>query len=103
MQQVISNASDPKQAFAVADLALMIKDLPDAEAAYRKASAMPGGQERVHSRSGSGGQSQRFIASRFDHGLQIWLAAISLASAVDKYHSAIFGNPKSGRHSCRSG
>jgi tetratricopeptide (TPR) repeat protein len=47
MNTVIANASDAKQTFAVGDLALMIKDLPSAEAAYKKASSFPGGEERA--------------------------------------------------------
>ncbi|MBU6450534.1 MAG: tetratricopeptide repeat protein [Cyanobacteria bacterium REEB67] len=93
MQQVISNANDPKQAFAVADLALMIKDLPDAEAAYRKASTMPGGQERAT--RGLALVAKAKDASRQDLTMASDLARRSqLGSAVDKYHSAIYGNPK---------
>ncbi|MBS1989043.1 MAG: tetratricopeptide repeat protein [Cyanobacteria bacterium SZAS LIN-3] len=93
MQQVIANASDPKQAFAVADLALMIKDLPDAEAAYRKASMMPGGQER--GARGLALVAKAKDASRQDLTLADDLARRSqLSSAIDKYHAAIFGNPK---------
>ncbi len=36
MNMVISSSPDAKQTFAVADLALMIKDIPNAEAAYKK-------------------------------------------------------------------
>ena len=46
MNIVIGNANDAKQTFAVADLALMIRDLDSADSAYRKAAAFPGGQER---------------------------------------------------------
>ena len=47
MQDVITRLSDPKQSFAVADVALMIKDLDDAEAAYRKAQSLSGSPDRV--------------------------------------------------------
>jgi tetratricopeptide (TPR) repeat protein len=93
MATVIGNASDPKQAFAVADLALMIKDLPDAEAAYRKASSMPGAQERAA--RGLASVAKAKDASRQDLTMASDLSRKGqLSSAVDKYHQAIFGNPK---------
>jgi len=94
MSQVIANANTAKQAFAVADLALMIKDLPDAEAAYRKAAVLPGGGERA--RRGLDAVAKAKDTARQDLTLADDLARRKqLASAVDKYHSAIFGNPKS--------
>ena len=47
MQDVITRLNDPKQSFAVADVALMIKDLDDAEAAYKKAQSLSGSPDRV--------------------------------------------------------
>lgn len=44
---VVTRLNDPKQAFAVADLAVMINDLENAETAYKKAQALGGAQERV--------------------------------------------------------
>lgn len=93
MSQVINNAQDAKQAFAVADLALMIRDLNNAEAAYRKAATMPGGGERA--KRGLDLTAQAREQARQDLTLADDLSRKKqLASAIDKYHAAIYGNPK---------
>jgi tetratricopeptide (TPR) repeat protein len=95
MNMVIANANAPKQVFAVADLALMIKDLPSAEAAYKKAAFFPGNEERVKR-----GMDQ--VARAKDDARQNLTLANDLSrrkqlqSAIDKYHAAIYGNPKVG-------
>jgi tetratricopeptide (TPR) repeat protein len=95
MQMVIGNATEPKQAFAVADLALMIKDLPNAEAAYRKASNMKDGRERAE--RGLNLVAKAKDTARQDDTLADDLAKRSqLASAIDKYHASIYENPKVG-------
>lgn len=93
MNTVIGNATDAKQTFAVADLALMIKDLDDAEAAYRKAQSFPGGEERA--KRGLALVAKEREETRQDLTMADDLARKKqLASAIDKYHSAIFGNPR---------
>jgi tetratricopeptide (TPR) repeat protein len=93
MNTVIANAADAKQAFAVADLALMIKDLPNAEAAYKKASSMPGGEERA--KRGLNLVAKQKDVARQELTLGDDLARRSqLASAIDKYHASIYDNPK---------
>jgi tetratricopeptide (TPR) repeat protein len=93
MNVVISNANDAKQAFAVADLALMIKDIDDAEAAYKKASTFPGAEERAK-------RGLDLVAKARENNRQDRTLADDLAkkkqinSAIDKYHAAIFDNPK---------
>jgi tetratricopeptide (TPR) repeat protein len=95
MAQVIANANDTKQAFSVGDLSLMIKDLDDAEAAYRKASSMPGGQERA--KRGLDQVAKAREVARQDRTLASDLAKRKqLASAVDKFHAAVFDDPKNG-------
>jgi tetratricopeptide (TPR) repeat protein len=95
MNQVIANAYDPRQCFAVGDLSLMIKDLDDAEAAYRKAASMPNGGERA--KRGLDMVAAARENNRQDRTLATDLAKRKqLASAVDKYHAAIFDNPKDG-------
>jgi tetratricopeptide (TPR) repeat protein len=92
MRMVINAAPDAKQTFAVADLSLMIKDLDDAEAAYKKAAMMPGGQERAN--RGLAAVAKARDGVRQDLTLADDLARKKqLASALDKYHSAIFNNP----------
>jgi len=93
MNQVIGSATDTKQTFAVADLALMIKDLPNAEAAYKKAATLPGGSERA--KRGLEQVAKSKESARQDLTLADDLARKKqLASAIDKYHAAIYGNPK---------
>lgn len=93
MNMVIGSAINAKQAFAVADLALMIKDLNDAEAAYKKAATMPGAEGRAL--RGLDQVAKARELSRQDLTLASDLARKNqLASAVDKYHSSIFADPK---------
>lgn len=47
VSDVITRLVDPKQAFAVADLAVMINDLENAENCYKKAQALGGSPERA--------------------------------------------------------
>ena len=93
MATVIANAADTKQTFAVGDLALMIKDLPSAEAAYKKASGMPGGEERA--KRGLNLVAKQKDVARQELTLGDDLSRRSqLASAIDKYHASIYDNPK---------
>lgn len=93
MNMVIGNAADQKQAFSVADLALMIKDLDSADAAYRKGGTFAGGEERA--RRGQDLVKKAREGSRQDLTLATDLAKRKqLNSAVDKYHSAIYQNPR---------
>jgi tetratricopeptide (TPR) repeat protein len=93
MNMVIGSAQNAKQAFAVADLALMIKDLGDAESAYKKAATMPGAEGRAQ--RGLDQVAKAREAARQDLTLANDLARKNqLASAVDKYHSSIFADPK---------
>lgn len=93
MQDVITAQSDAKQTFAVADLALMIKDLDSAEQAYKKASTYPGGEERAK-------RGMDMVAKAREEARQSLTMADDMAkkkltkTAVDKYHESIFENPK---------
>jgi tetratricopeptide (TPR) repeat protein len=93
MNKVISNATDAKQAFAIGDLALMIHDLPSAEAAYKKASALSKGDDRSK-------RSLDQVAKAKDVARQDLTMGTDLAkrkqleSAIDKFHTSIYGNPK---------
>jgi len=93
MQMVIAHANNATQAFAVADMALLIRDLDNADAAYKKAGTFPGGAER--SRRG-----QTLISKAREVARQKLTFATDLArkkmtgTAVDTYHEAVFSNPK---------
>jgi tetratricopeptide (TPR) repeat protein len=93
MKYVINSINTPKQLFAVADASLMIKDLPNAEQAYRKAMMMPGGAERAK-RGLDQVAKQREVAKE-DLTLAEDLAKHGqVKSAIDKYRSSIFQNPR---------
>jgi tetratricopeptide (TPR) repeat protein len=93
MNTVISNAADAKQTFSVADLFLMVKALDQAEAAYKKAQTYPGGEERA--KRGLALVAKAREGARQDLTLADDLAKRKqLASAIDKYHASIFGNPR---------
>lgn len=93
MNIVLNNAQNPKQAFAIADLALMIKDLPSAENAYRKAGSVAGNEERA--KRGMDQVAKAKEVARQDLTLADDLARKKqLASAIDKYHASIYENPK---------
>jgi tetratricopeptide (TPR) repeat protein len=93
MNTVIANAPDAKQTFAVADLSLMIKDLPSAETAYKKASSFPNSADRAKRgldavvKAKEGARQDLTLADDLSRKKQ-------LASAIDKYRAAIFASPK---------
>lgn len=93
MQDVIKSQTDAKQTFAVADLALMIKDLDSAEAAYQQALALGGSDERAR-------RGKDLVIKAREEARQELTLADDLAkrkqtkSAVDKYHESVFDNPK---------
>jgi tetratricopeptide (TPR) repeat protein len=92
MNIVINNTRDGKEACAVADLALMIKDLPDAEVAYRRALNMPGTTQRAQ--YGLDAVAKAKDTAKQDYDLASDLAHHNqLTSAIDKYHSSIYQNP----------
>lgn len=94
MQTVIAKMPNAKQGFAIADLALMIHDLDNAEAAYRKASAFPGAGERA--RRGLAQVAKARETSRKTLTLASDFARKKMTgSAIDAYHDAVYANPKS--------
>ncbi len=94
MNMVINNAKTANDTFAIADLALMIKDLPAAKQAYQKASTYPDAQARAN--RGLDSVAKAYDGARQDLTLASDLASKrQYASAVDKYNSAIFNNPLS--------
>lgn len=93
MNRLLTNAQDVRQVLAVGDLAVMIKDLASAEAAYRKAESMPGGRERA--KRGLAAVAHAHELAQQDITLANDLAKRNaLASAVDRYHAAIVANPE---------
>lgn len=93
MNIVLANANTAKQVFAVGDLALMIKDYDSAESAYKKGATFAGSEERAK-------RGQALTAKAKDQARQDLTLADDLArkrqlaSAIDKYHAAIYENPR---------
>lgn len=95
MEQVIKTATDAKQTFAVADVALMIKDLDSAEAAYKKGAEFPGGEARAKRGLGMVAKVRKTAAQECTLASDLEKRK-QLASAIDKYHASIYDNPKAG-------
>ncbi len=93
MNMVISKANDPKQVFAIGDLALMIKDLNAAEAAYNKASTMPGSAERAKRGLALCAKAREQAKEDLNMAQDLSMKK-QLASSIDKYHAAIYDDPK---------
>ncbi len=94
IQTVLSHANNAKQTFGLADLTLMLHDLDNAEAAYKKAATFPGAADR--SRRGLTKVAQAREAARKNLTLAKDLARKKMTgSAVDTFHEAVFSNPKS--------
>ncbi|SRR5579875_728396 len=93
MKTVMGSTTDLKQMFALGDLGLMIKDLPTAEEAYKRAALMPGGEERA--RRGLGLVAKQKEVARQD----LTMAddppkKAQIKSSLDKYRAAIYENPR---------
>lgn len=90
---LVANATTAKKLAALGDLTLMIKDLNNAEMAFKKLAALPGGQE-------SSKRGLNLVAKARETTKQDLNLANDLArrkqfnSAVDKYHAAIFNDPR---------
>ncbi len=92
MKSVVSTLSDPKQAFAVADVALLNKDLDNADAAYKKAITLNGAAERAQ--RGLDEVARLRKASLEDVRVGDELANKNqLDGAIDRYRHAISTNP----------
>jgi tetratricopeptide (TPR) repeat protein len=91
--EVVSRVSDPKQTLAVADLAVMIDDLDNAEAAYKKAQSAGANADRVER-----GLAQ--VAKLRQQALDDVKVAGELmkkkqhGGAAERYRDAISVNPK---------
>lgn len=94
IQTVLAHTNNAKQAFALADLTLMLHDFENAEAAYKKASTFPGSAER--SRRGLAQVTKLKEVARKNLTLATDLARKRMTgSAVDEFKEAVFTNPKS--------
>lgn len=94
LQLVLSHTTNAKQAFALADMELMIRDLDNAQAAYTKAATFPGGAQRAQ--RGLNQVAKAREAARRSLTLATDEARKGMkGSAVDTFHDAVAANPKS--------
>jgi tetratricopeptide (TPR) repeat protein len=90
---LVNNANTSKSLAALGDLTLMIKDLDNAEHAFKKLATMQGGQNTAK-------RGLHLVAKARETTRQDLNLANDLArrkqfnSAVDKYHTAIFNDPR---------
>lgn len=95
MDTVIGNTQTSQAAFAVADMALMIRDLDSAEAAYKKGGSFNDEDAAARSKRGLAQ-----VASARGKAQQQLTLASDLAkkkqypSAIDKYRDAAYQNPR---------
>lgn len=93
---LVTNATTAKKLAALGDLTLMIRDLDNADMAFKKLATMPGGQD-------SAKRGAHLVAKARETTKQELNMANDLArrkqfnSAVDKYHAAIFNDPRNSR------
>jgi tetratricopeptide (TPR) repeat protein len=93
MNTVIADTTNAKDAFAVGDLALTIKDLNSAEAAYRKGATMEAGAEERAQRGLAAVQKSR-DANRQAINLGSDLEKRKqYSSAIDQFKTAIYNDP----------
>lgn len=93
MNFLINNTASDKQLLALGDLALMIKDLDSAQLAYNKAAGAPQASERAK----RGVDQVAKVREKARESLTMandLARRKQLASAVDKYHEAVFSNPR---------
>lgn len=92
MQTVVGSVNDPKQAFAVADVAMLNKDLDNAEAANKKALSLSGAPERAQ--RGLDEVARLRKASIEDVRVADELFKKNqLDGAIDRYRHAVSTNP----------
>ncbi|CAN5383010.1 hypothetical protein BH10CYA1_BH10CYA1_64470 [soil metagenome] len=93
MYKAINSTSDTAKLFAIGDLALLIKDLPSAELAYKRASSFVGQAERAH-------RGMDLIFKAREEAKQNLNLANDLArsrqfpSSIDKFRLAAYQDPK---------
>jgi tetratricopeptide (TPR) repeat protein len=95
MTTVINNCQTTEQLFAVADMALLTRDLDSAEMAYKRGGTMPGPDVAARSQRGLVAVSDARQKSQQELTLAKDLSSRNqLASAIDRYRSAAYLNPR---------
>ncbi len=95
MATVIENCQTANQVFAVADMAMLTRDLDSAETAYRKGGSFSGTEAASRSQRGLAQVATARQKSKEDLTLAKDLASKKqLASAIDRFRSAAYQNPR---------
>ncbi|MBX9691957.1 MAG: tetratricopeptide repeat protein, partial [Cyanobacteria bacterium] len=95
MNMVIQNCANANDAFAVADMSLMIHDLDSASAAYNKAGAFPGQDNAARAQRGQSSIQQTREKARQSLTLASDLSRKGqLASAIDNYRACAYADPR---------
>ncbi|MBK9770067.1 MAG: tetratricopeptide repeat protein [Candidatus Obscuribacter sp.] len=92
IKQVLNDQTDPKQTYAVADIALMVKDLDNAEAAYKKGLTLGGSADR--STAGLAKVTQSRATAVEENRVANELSKKNqFDGAISKYRNALAANP----------
>lgn len=92
IKQVLNDQTDPKQTYAVADIALMVKDLDNAEAAYKKGLSLGGSSDR--STAGLAKVTQSRATAVEENRVANELSKKNqFDGAISKYRNALAANP----------
>lgn len=92
MKTVVANVSDAKQTFAVADIALMMHDLANAESAYRKALSLSGAPERGQRGLDALAQIRKSASESLTVGNEL-LKKKQWDGAVERFRQALAADP----------
>jgi tetratricopeptide (TPR) repeat protein len=93
MHTVISHVNDAKQAFAVADMSLMLHDLDSAESAYKKGSTFLGASQRAQRGLAQVAKARQSAKKELTLATDFEKRKLT-SSAIDAYHNAISSNPR---------
>jgi len=95
MSTVIQNCNTANDTFAIADIAMLTRDLDSAATAYTKGGSFPGTEAASRSRRGLAAVAAARQKSKQELTLAKDLASKKqLASAIDRYRSAAYQNPR---------
>ncbi|MBY0549157.1 MAG: tetratricopeptide repeat protein [Candidatus Obscuribacterales bacterium] len=95
MSTVIQNCQSASDTLAVADMALLTRDLDSADAAYNKALSFPGVDSQARARRGVDAVANARTKAKSELTFATDLASKKqLASAIDKFRSAAYLNPR---------
>lgn len=92
IKTVLNDQTDPKQTYAVADIAFMIKDLDNAEAAYKKALSLSGSPERGNAGLAKVAQARATAADETRVANEL-SKKNQFDGAISKYRNATATNP----------